>query len=502
MAEVGIKGRFRVTAMALLLAVSGCAAGSTASVGDGPDTLAVGFSAEPANFDFTRTDGSAIPQALLYNVYEGLVKLDADGRIVPLLAESWTVSDDRLVYDFRLRDGVTFSNGAPFTAEDVKFSLERVVPEWGISLKSKMEVVDHVEVVGRLHARVVLKRPSNSWLYDLTSRVGAMFTPTGVDDLANDPVGTGPYDVASRRRGDSIVLRERPGYWGEQPAYSTVYLKYYQDPTALNNALLSNGIDVISAVAAPDSVPQFEADDRFNVIQGTTNGEVVLAYNNARPPLDDVRVRRALTLAVDREALLATAWAGRGKLIGSMVPPTDPWYEDLSTLYPYDPQRARALLREAGHPSLSLRLRVANLPYAISAAQVVASQLDQVGVQVSIEPLDFPAVWLQEVFTERDYDLSIVQHVEGRDITTFGDPDYYWGYDNPKVQELFEQADSGSPEEQVSKMREAARILAEDAAANWLFLYPNIIVAKKSVTGLVPNQVSESFDLTGVGRAT
>ncbi|WAL65550.1 ABC transporter substrate-binding protein [Amycolatopsis cynarae] len=493
--------RVSAIALALLLVVTACSAGSTASVGGGPDTLAVGFAAEPQNFDFTRTDGAAIPQALLYNVYEGLVKLDADGRIVPLLAQSWTLSPDRLAYDFQLRPGVKFSNGAPFTADDVKFSLERVKTSWTVSLKSKMDVVDHVEVVDPLHARVVLKKPSNGWLFDLTGRVGAMFSPTGVADLANAPIGTGPYLMASRRRGDSIVLQQNPAYWGSKPAYRTVVLKYIKDPTALNNALLSNGIDVVSTITAPDSIPQFEADTRFTVLQGTTNSEVVLSFNNARPPLDDRRVRQALTLAIDRKALLATAWAGRGTLIGSMVPPTDPWYEDLAGYYPHDPARAKALLAEAGQTSLVLRLRIPNLSYAVNAAQVVASELADIGVRVNIEPLDFPAVWLKQVFNGHDYDMSIVQHVEARDIATFGNPQYYWGYDNPRVRQLLAAADAGTAQEQVDDMKQVAETITADAAADWLFLFPNVVVAKKKVTGLARNQVGESFDLTGLGRA-
>lgn len=493
--------RFGAVALALVLAVSGCSAGSTASVGGGDSAIAVGFTAEPQNFDFTHTDGAAIPQALLYNVYESLVKIDDQARIVPALAESWTVSPDRLVYDFTLQPGVTFSNGAPFTAEDVKFSIERVKTDWTISVKSTMDVVDRVEVVDPLHARVVLSKPSNAWLFGMASRIGAMFSPTGVDDLANEPIGTGPYVFSQRRRGDSIVLKENPDYWGPKPAYDTVHLKYYKDATALNNALLSNGIDVISSIVAPDSVPQFETDNRFNVIQGTTNSEVVLAYNNKRPQLADPRVRRALTLAIDRRALLDTAWGGRGTLLGSMVPPTDPWYEDLSAAQPHDPERARSLLREAGQENLSLRLRIPNLPYALSSAQVVESELKKIGVQVTIEPLDFPAVWLKQVFTEADYDLSIVQHVEARDITTFGKPDFYWGYDNPEVGRLLAEADTGTPEQQTAAMREVARTLNADNAANWLFLYPNIVVAKTKVTGLARNQVSESFDLTRLGRA-
>ena len=119
-------------------------------------------------------------------------------------------------------------------------------------------------------------------------------------------------------------------------------------------------------------------------------------------------------------------------------------------------------------------------------------------MKVSIEPLDFPAVWLKQVFTDHDFDMSIVQHVEARDITTFGDPKYYWGYNNPRVKALLAQADSGSTDEQVTAMREVAKTINTDAAADWLFLFPNVIVAKTKVTGLAKNQVSESFDLTGL----
>lgn len=477
-----------------------CSAGDLATTPADPNTVSIGLTAEPQNFDFTRTDGAAIPQVLLGNVYEGLVKRDENGRIVPGLAEAWTVSPDRTVYDFHLRSGVRFANGAPFSADDVKFSLERVRTDWSVSLKSTMDVLRRVDVVSPLHARVLLERPSNGWLFAMTGRVGAMFSPTGVNELGTRPVGTGPYEVHSRTRGDSIVLRHRDGYWGPKPAYTTVRLRYFRDPTALNNALLSNGIDVIAAVAAPDSLPQFTSDNRFAVHEGTTNGEVVLSFNNRRAPLNDARVRRALTHAIDRAALLRLAWGGRGTLIGSMVPPTDPWYEDLTGLTPYEPDRARKLLTEAGVQDLNLRLRIPNLPYAVAAAQVVKSDLAKVGVTVTIDVLDFPSVWLKQVFTEHDFDMSIVQHVEARDIATFGNPKYYWGYDNPAVRDLMVRADQAEAETQVRLMRQAARTIAGDAAACWLFLFPNLVVARTKVTGLTRNEVGESFDLARLGR--
>lgn len=519
-----MEGSFhRAVALAAIgvLAIAACSAGSqadseadadpAATPGEAadatgpadPSTLTIGFTAEPANLDFTTTDGAAIPEALLVNVYEGLVKLDqSTGEIVPLLAESWEVSDDGRTYDFTLHEGVTFSNGDEFTAEDVKFSIERVQSEeWTISLKSGMDVVEEVEVLSPTEVRVVLSEPSNMWLFRMTTRIGAMFSPDGVDDLANEPVGTGPYEVSEWNRGESLVLTARDDYWGEQPNIETVTLRYLDDPTAANNALLTEDIDVIGTVQAPEALDRFEGDERFRIIEGTTNGEVVLSFNNESGPMSDIRVRQAVKHAINREALLETAWAGRGFLIGSHVPPTDPWYEDLTDLYPYDPERARDLLEEAGQEDLTLRLRIANLPYAVASAQVVESQLAEVGITAEIEPLEFPARWLEEVFNDADYDMSIIAHVEPRDIGIFGDPDYYFRYDSQEVQDLLAEADVGTQEEYVEGMRQVARTIAEDAAADWLFLLPNLIVADADVAGLPENRVSESFDLTTISRS-
>jgi peptide/nickel transport system substrate-binding protein len=497
-----------VAVLAAALLVAGCSAGSTASpgggAGGGPDApLRIGLTAEPANLDFTRTDGAAIPEALLVNVYEGLVALDQEtGEIVPALAESWTVSPDGLVYDFTLRDGVTFSNGEPFTADDVKFSIERVQSDdWTISLKDGMSVVSGVEVVSPTQARVTLARPSNSWLFRMTTRIGAMFDPSGVADLANTPVGTGPYTVSEFRRGDALVLARRDDYWGEAPAIGQVVLQYFDDATAATNALLTDGIDVIGTVQAPESLAQFEGDDRFQVIEGTTNGEVTLAMNNASGPTSDPRVRRAIAMAIDHQAVLDTAWAGRGTVIDTMVPPTDPWYQPLPDVTPFDPDAARALLAEAGTPNPTLRFRIANLPYAVASAQVVQSQLAAVGIDAQIEPLEFPARWLEEVLRGADYDLSIVAHVEPRDIRTFGNPQYYWRYDDAEVQRLLAESEQGTQEQQVSALQQVGRRIAEDAAADWLFLLPNLIVADADVRGLPENRIGEALDLTALSRA-
>ena len=183
-----------------------------------------------------------------------------------------------------------------------------------------------------------------------------------------------------------------------------------------------------------------------------------------------------------------------------MVPPTDPWYEDLSGVNTYDPDRARALLTEAGYApgELTLRLRVPNLPYAPPAATYIASQLAQVGITVQVDELEFPATWIEEVMRKSNYDMTIVAHVETRDIVNFANPDYYWHYNNPSFTDLVTRADAAPTDrEQIALLQQAARILAEDAAAGFLWLLPNLVVTKSDVEGVDANAPSLSFDLTG-----
>ncbi|GAB3973006.1 ABC transporter substrate-binding protein [Actinoallomurus acanthiterrae] len=497
-------GTVAATLACLLLAA--CSAGSTAagngSGGNAGDTLKIGLIAEPASLDFTKSEGAAIPQALLYNVYENLVKVDQSGKIQPDLATSWSMSRDRKTYTFQLVKNAKFSNGAPFTAEDAKFSIERVKSDWTIALKSRMAGVDTVQAASPTELKVTLKEPDNNWLYWMTTRVGAMFSRTGVNKLATEPVGTGPYVVKSWTRGDSITLARNAGYWGRKPNFASVVLKYFKDPTAMQNALLTGTINVIGTFQPPDALNRFQNNPKYQVIEGSTNGEVVLSFNNGSGPLKNPKVRQAVRYAIDHKALVDTCWAGRGKLIGSMVPPTDPWYQDLTNDYPFDRNKAKQLLQQSGEAGSTLRLRLPTLPYATACGTVVKSQLEQAGFKVKLDQLEFPAAWLTTVFKNADYDMSIVAHVEPRDIeTVFGDKTYYTRYDNPEFRALLKKADEGTQEEQVTSMQAAARLLSKDAAADWLFLLPNLMVAQKGITGLPANYISESLDLTGVGRS-
>ena len=479
------------------LALTACGGTSTPT----QTQLRIGATAVPDSMDPTTDSNAAVAQVLLYNVYETLVKLDGDGHIRPLLAQQWTVSDDGLTYSFGLQPNAKFADGNPVTADAVVQSFERIQTDDKITPvnKSQMSVVSSITATDDHTVKVVLKQRSNSWLYNMTGSAGIVIDPAGFADLANTPAGSGPYALQQWNQSDSVVLKSVTGYWGTPARFDQVTFRYFADPNAMNAAMLSGDLDIISNVAAPQVLSQFSDTTKYQIIKGVTNGEVVLGFNNAKAPFTDLRVRQAICYAIDRQALMDSVWAGQGTLIGSMVPPTDPWYEDLSGTYPFDPDKAKSLLADAGFADgLTINLQVPTLPYATAAAQFIASQLKDVGITVNVSELDFPARWIDQVMVQGDYDMTIVAHVEPRDIVKWADPTYYWHYNNPDFQKLIADADTATADDQVKLMKEAAKLLATDVPGDFLWLLPSLIVATPNLTGIPQNAISLSFDLTNI----
>lgn len=481
-----------------LLAVVACTPGTTPTAA--LRRLNVGATIEPPTMDPSSNTAAAVPQVMLYNVYETLIRVDAEGQIRPLLAQRWDVSADGLTYTFQLNPAAKFASGTPVDAKAVIASIERIKSSGFAVLQKQMEVVKSTAAVDDKTLTVTLSHPSNMWLYNMTSTAGMVYDPAGFADLATKTAGSGPFRLKQWNKGQGVVLERNQSYWGTPPRLDEVTFRYFSDPNAMNAALLSGDIDVISNVQAPEAIDQFKDTSKYTVIEGTTNGEVVLGLNHQTAALKNLKVRQAITMAIDRKALLTTVWNGRGTLIGSMVPPTDPWYEDLSGTNPYNPTKAKQLLAEAGFAGgLNLRMRIPALPYASKGGAFVASQLKEIGISVTIEELEFTR-WLDEVYTKANYDLTIVAHVEPRDIVKFADPKYYWRYANTDFQKLMTTADEVSAEAQIPLMKQGAKLLADDAAAVWLFLLPNLVVTKASVTGVPANATTLSFDLTSIAN--
>lgn len=507
------------TALAAAVALAACSAGSpdpgtqdtSPEAGetdetDEPDesvvlddtTVRLGLAAVPASLDFTTAGGAAIFQALVGNVYEGLVQLDQNGDIQPLLATDWTISEDGLRYTFTLRDDVTFHDGASFTAENVQFSLERL-GEWSANTPVNLAAIDHVEVESPTEATVVLSEPDASVLFWLAGPLGAMFDPDSVDSLATEANGTGPFTFTSYDQGVEMVLTRHDDYWGEPAGVAEAVLTYFADASAAANALRTGGVDALYQAEAYDQIAAFDADPGFEVGSGTTQGVVVMAINASREELADVRVRQAISYAVDKEAVLAAATSGYGTVLGGPTVPTDPYYVDTSDTYAYDPAEATALLEDAGVSDLSLTFTVPNRPYAQAIAQVVQSDLGEVGISVTLEQQEFPAVWVEQTMTNKAFDLSVTNHVEPRNITNYANPDYYWSYDDAETRDLFTQATAALDDDAyVAAMEEAAAQIVADAASVWLYNPPNIVVARSGVQGLPANYLGVGIELAGV----
>jgi peptide/nickel transport system substrate-binding protein len=477
-------------ATALSMSAFATTASATTVPGGDPDASVVaGFVIEPTNLDILHQAGIALDQLLLGNIYETLVKTTPEGEISPGLAEL-EISEDRLTYTLALAQGVTFHDGDPLTASDVVWTLDQLRGEGGFEAP-RLASVETVEAPDDSTVVITLSEPDNDLAFHLGQRAGAVLNE-GATDLENSANGTGPFILDEWNQGSSITLVRNDDYWGEPASIAEITFQYSTDANANANALLDGDIDLHVRVDT-DLVEQFEGNPDYVITDGPTNGEFTLGMNNADEALSDQRVRQAITQAIDKQGLI-DLYRGYGTLIGAPVPPFEPWFEDLSGLYPFDPDAARALLDEAGYGSgLELNFVAPNV-YPTYALDYVVSQLADVGITVNLETVEFPT-WIDQVFVNHDYDLTVVLHAEPRDIDNYANPEYYWLYDSPEVQDLLAQAKSSpDPDEFVELRREAARVIAEEAPAVWLLLYNDVTVARTGISGYPTFDANARFD--------
>ncbi|WP_020573641.1 ABC transporter substrate-binding protein [Actinopolymorpha alba] len=467
-----------------------------------PDaTITVGSLNEPTTLDVVKGGNTGHAQVLLRNVVEGLTVLTDDGKVEPLLAKSWDVSPDGKVYTFHLRPGVTFSDGTPLKASDVRATLERVISEESTSARKKnLQVMKDIEAPDASTVKVTLSERSQSFLFYLTA-TGAAVTKQSAGKPDTTVIGTGPYTVADWKQGDSITLDRNEKYWGTKPANKQVVYRFFKDATAENNALLSGQLDLVTQVTSPDMLTQFENRPDFTIVEGTSTTKELFNFNDAKAPFTNVDVRRAIRQATDRKALLTAVWADRGQVIGSMVPPTDPWYEDLTSIDAYNPANAKKLLAKAGYPK-GLSFTVDYVPSDATniIAQGLKSQLSQAGITIRLNPID-DATWTDKVYKNHNFAATIMTHVNQRDLVWYGDPEFYWQYDNKQVQQWVKQSESAATQaEQTALLKKVARKISEDAASNWLFLDPAIKVASSSVSGYQKNNTTDSFYVAPIAK--
>ena len=460
--------------------------------------LNIGVQLEPPNLDPTSGAAAAIDEIVYANVFEGLTRINEDGSVSPLLAESWTISEDGRTYDFTLRDGVRFHDGTAFDADDVVFTLNRAkAPASTNAQRPIFELIDHVEAVGPRNVRIGLREPLGAFTTYLGWGDAVIVARESAATNASDPIGTGPYKFQRWRKGASASLVRNDDYWGARPALDQLNFIFIPDPTAAFAALMAGDVDGFPNYPAAENLALIDRDPRFNIITGTSEGEMILAINNGKPPFDDLRVRHALNHAISKQAVIDAGLFGYGQPIGSHFPPHHPSYVDLSDRYAYDPAQARRLLAEAGFPNgFSVTLSLPPPAYARRGGEVIAAELEAVGIKVDIRNIEW-AQWLDQVFANKDFDLTVVAHTEPLDIDIYARDDYYFQYQNPAFKALISELRSeADPARRDALYRRAQQIIADDAVNVFIAQGPKIAVWSKDVTGIWANAPLQANDLT------
>ncbi|MBK0326321.1 ABC transporter substrate-binding protein [Rhodobacteraceae bacterium F11138] len=465
--------------------------------------ITVALQLEPPHLDPTSAAAGAIDSVVYTNIFEGLTRFMGDGSVVPGLAESWEISDDGLVYTFKLRDGVVFHDGTTMDAEDVKFSLDRARAEDSVNAqKALFEAIADVEVVDPTTVKVTLDKPNGLFLFNLAWGDAVIVAPESIETIKTNPIGTGAFKFSNWVQGDKVEIERNPDYWGSPAALDRATFKFISDPTAAFAAVMAEDVDVFAGFPAPENLPQFEADPRFQVLIGSTEGETILAMNNKQPPFDDIRVREAVAHAIDRRAIIDGAMFGLGTPIGTHFAPHNPAYLDLTGLSGFDPEKSRALLAEAGFADgFETTLHLPPPSYARRGGEIIASQLAAIGIKAEIINVEW-AQWLETVFRGKTFGLTIVSHTEPMDIGIYARPEYYFQYDNPAFQDLMATLNGTTdPDERTRLLGQAQTIIAEDYVNAYLFELAFPTIAKAGIQGLWVNAPTQATDLTGVSWA-
>lgn len=347
-------------------------------------------------------------QEILFNIYEGLIKPDSDGNLIPAVASDYTMSEDGLTYTFTLRDGIKFHNGNPVTVADVKYSIDTCAGlNGGEPVISAFSNIESVETPDGQTIIITLKESSSSFLAILAT-VEAAIVPAEVDDLQTNPIGTGPYKFVSRSLQENVILERFDEYWGEPAHIQDITLKVLADADSIVMNLEGGAVDMVARVSTTQAA---ELSDNFEVLEGTMNLVQAVYLNNAVAPFDNELVRQALCYATNKQEILDFVSDGKGTPVGSsMFPAFGKYYiEELNDTYTTDIDKAKELLAQAGYADgFSFTMKVpSNYQQHVDTAQVVAEQLKQIGVTANIELIEWET-WLNDVYQGRDFEATLV----------------------------------------------------------------------------------------------
>lgn len=467
------------------------------------DSMVLGMTLEPPGLDPTANAASAIGEIVLYNIFETLTKINADGSVSPLLAESWEISPDLRTYTFKLRRGVKFQNGEPFDAKTVKYAFDRAGGEKSTNKDKRTFANMSVQVADEYTVVVINSEIDPDLPFVLGQATAVIVEPKSVDTNATKPVGTGPYKLDSWNKGSSLTLSKWDGFRAPAAArLNKATFRFISDPAAQAASLMAGDVDFFTVIATR-VVPQFKNNPQFQVLLRGTRAKTILAMNNRRKPLDDVRVRRAIAAAIDRKAVIEGGADGFGVPIGSHYVPGAAGYVDTTGINAFNIEKAKQLLAEAGVKTpLELTMTLPPPPYARQGGEVVVAELAKIGINVKVQNVEW-AQWLSGTYGGgHDFDLTIVSHVEPFDLGNYAKTDYYWGYQSKDFNALYDKIKHTADANERNKLLgDAQRMLANDSVNVFLFQPQFPAIAKKNVRGIWKNLPISANDLSALSWA-
>ncbi|MBP0047992.1 ABC transporter substrate-binding protein [Marinobacterium sp. AK62] len=461
--------------------------------------IRLGIQLEPPSLDPTRTAAVSASEITWCNLFEGLTFVNGEGQLRPRLAKSWTLSDDQLQYRFELRHDIRFHDGRTFNAEVAEFALQRLLDPGNANPQLEWyKQITGVKATDEYSLEITLKRPDAMLPFALSLPAAVMVHPDSAANNGEHPVGTGPYRFAGWEKGHSVTLLRNDDYWGKRPALHEARFLFMRTSVGTENMLAEGLVDGLLSVTRVGNRFLLRPDYRMSPRQ--LQSKMILAINNGRPPFDNLQVRRALSHAIDRQNLSQLYGPQfKPQLIGSHFPPSHPAYVDLVDRYPYDPERAKTLLREAGvEPGTRIALTIPPTDYGRYGGLMVAEDLERIGFRVELEQLDWSR-WLSQVFKQKDYALTLIMHVEPMDLNIYARDNYYFNYDNTRFKAIWEQVLNAASETELHRLLgEAQRQLAEDAVNVFLFMRPEQNLMHRQLRGMWEKSPIPSFVLEDV----
>ena len=461
-----------------------------AAVEDAPaGTLVAALSARPDQLDPHST--TAYPSfQVLENVYDTLTVPNPETlEMEPSLATEWEVSDDNLTWTFTLREGVTFHDGSEFDSADVVYSFNRIIDE-ELAASFRFANVEEVSAPDEMTVEIKLSQPTPNMLDNVGSYKGVAILPENAADdleLATEANGTGPFTLESSSA-DAIELATYEDYWGEPAGVDGVQFRFISEPTTALTELQTGDVDWTDNIP-PQQVEQLSGSSDVTLEQVPSVDYWYWTANFDVEPFGDPQVREALSYAIDREAVTEAAKFGAATVNQTAIPEGSFWYSDYAP-FEYDPERARELLDEAGVEDLSMGLMVTDeFPETITAAEVMASQLADVGIDVEIQQETF-ATWLDRQ-GQGDYDAFMLGWLGNNDPFAFYHAQHvcdgnnnFQNYCNEQTDELLNQAAVETDQDERKRLYdEAVQLIVDDAS--YMYLYnPDVVQAwKPSVSG-------------------